>query len=134
MIVWHALRHAALVACNVFRARTAAHQRLRQRLLAAFFFSIIVDAIGSPMMYVAEHTASGTQIHTIGETIFWVTTQLLTISSQMANPVTAAGRVIDVALQLYAITVVTAMAGSFGSFFHRHGGDSYEQPDPPSPA
>jgi hypothetical protein len=27
--------------------------------------------------------------------------------------------VIDILLELYAITIVTAMAGSFGAFFHR---------------
>jgi hypothetical protein len=43
--------------------------------------------------------------------------QLLTISSSITNPVTTAGKVIDVALEMWAIFVVTAIAGSFASFF-----------------
>ena len=43
--------------------------------------------------------------------------QLLTISSQLRNPVTSAGKVLDVALEAWAIFVVTAVAGSFAAFF-----------------
>jgi hypothetical protein len=35
----------------------------------------------------------------------------------MRNPVTSAGRVVDVVLEGWAIFVVTAMAGSFSAFF-----------------
>jgi len=37
----------------------------------------------------------------------------------MTNPLTAAGRILDVGMEAYAITVVAALAGSFGAFFHR---------------
>jgi hypothetical protein len=43
--------------------------------------------------------------------------QLLTISSQIKNPLTAAGRAVDVALEGWAIVVVASLAGSFASFF-----------------
>jgi hypothetical protein len=43
--------------------------------------------------------------------------QLLTVSSQMKNPVTSGGRVVDIFLELWAIFVVTAVAGSFATFF-----------------
>jgi hypothetical protein len=43
--------------------------------------------------------------------------QLLTVSSAITNPLTAGGRVVDVALEAWAIFVVTAVAGSFASFF-----------------
>jgi hypothetical protein len=43
--------------------------------------------------------------------------QLLTISSQMPNPVTGPGRIVDVGLELYGLFVVTAFAGAFASFF-----------------
>jgi hypothetical protein len=42
---------------------------------------------------------------------------LLTVSSSMTSPVTVAGKVVDVALEAWAIFVVTAVAGSFASFF-----------------
>jgi hypothetical protein len=35
--------------------------------------------------------------------------------------VSVGGRVVDIALQFYAITVVASLAGSFAAFFHRRG-------------
>jgi hypothetical protein len=43
--------------------------------------------------------------------------QILTVSSSAKNPVTNAGQVVDVGLEFWAIFVVTAVAGSFASFF-----------------
>ena len=43
--------------------------------------------------------------------------QLLTVSSSLKNPVTAAGKIVDVGLEAWAVFVVTAVAGSFASFF-----------------
>jgi hypothetical protein len=37
----------------------------------------------------------------------------------MKNPVTNGGRVLDLVFELWAITVVAAMGGSFAAFFHR---------------
>ena len=41
----------------------------------------------------------------------------MTVSSSFKNPVTTAGQVVDVALECWGIFVVTAIAGSFASFF-----------------
>ena len=46
------------------------------------------------------------------------TVQVLTVSSSLKNPLTVAGRVLDVVLELWAVFVITAVAGSFASFFH----------------
>jgi hypothetical protein len=43
--------------------------------------------------------------------------QLLTVSSQIKNPLTASGRIVDVFLEIWALFVVTAIAGSFAAFF-----------------
>jgi hypothetical protein len=43
--------------------------------------------------------------------------QILTVSSQLKNPMTNAGRVVDVGLEAWAVFVVTAVVGSFASFF-----------------
>jgi hypothetical protein len=39
----------------------------------------------------------------------------------MRNPITAGGRVLDVFMEAYAITVIAALAGSIGAFLHRRG-------------
>jgi hypothetical protein len=43
--------------------------------------------------------------------------QLLTVSSYFSNPLTAVGKVVDVGLEMWSIFVVTAVAGSFSTFF-----------------
>jgi hypothetical protein len=43
--------------------------------------------------------------------------QLLTVSSQIRNPLTASGRIVDVFLEAWAIVVVAALAGTFAAFF-----------------
>jgi len=55
----------------------------------------------------------------MGTALFFSSTQLLSVSSSMSNPVTPLGRVLDIGMEAYAITVVAALAGSFGAFFHR---------------
>jgi hypothetical protein len=60
---------------------------------------------------------SSTEIYTIGQALFFVTTQLLTVSSSMANPLTVAGRVVNVVLELWAVLVVAGSAGAIASFF-----------------
>ncbi|HEY5399926.1 MAG TPA: hypothetical protein VIL16_31515 [Trebonia sp.] len=59
----------------------------------------------------------GREINGFGDAVFFTVVQLLSVSSSLTNPVTAVGKVIDVALEAWAIFVVTAVAGSFASFF-----------------
>jgi hypothetical protein len=105
----------------VLRADSATHLHLRNRLVAVFAVSLVIDLIAAVAIYFLERGHTLTGIRTFGDALFWTTTQLLTVSSQMPNPVTPGGKVIDVFLELWAITAVTAVAGSFGAFFHRRG-------------
>ena len=93
------------------------HRRLAARLIIAFVLSLVVLAAGSVLIWIFESGKQGGQIHGFGDAVFFTTVQLLTISSSITNPVTAAGKVVDVALEMWAIFVVTAIAGSFASFF-----------------
>ena len=82
---------------------------------------MVLDVVASMLVYLFERHAAGTEITTLGDSLFWTSTQLLTVSSQLRNPLSAPGRVLDVFLQAYAISVVAMLAGSFGAFFHRRG-------------
>jgi hypothetical protein len=93
------------------------HRRLVSRLLIALGLTALVDVIGAILFWALERHAKGTDIHGIGDAVFFSTVQLLTVSSQLQNPVTAAGKVIDVALEIWALFVVSAVAGSFAAFF-----------------
>ena len=93
------------------------HRRLVARMLVALGLTAVVDIVGAVLIWLFERHAKGTEIHNIGDAFFFSTVQLLTVSSQIKNPVTAAGRVLDVFLEIWALFVVTAVAGSFAAFF-----------------
>jgi hypothetical protein len=93
------------------------HRRLLARLLIAFALTLLVDIAGSVLIWVFESGTKGGDIHGFGDAAFFTTVQLLTVSSQIKNPLTTAGKLIDLALETWAIFVVTTVAGSFASFF-----------------
>jgi hypothetical protein len=97
------------------------HRRLAARLLIALLLTALVFVVGTLLTWMTE-TGRGGDIHGFGDAAFFTAVQLLTISSSIKNPVTAAGKIVDVGLEAWAILVVTAVAGSFASFFHT--GDS----------
>jgi len=91
------------------------HRRLISRLVLALLLTLAVDAIGTLLIWAFE-SGKG-DIHGLGDALFFSTVQLLTVSSQIKNPLTAAGKVVDVFLEVWALFVVTAIAGSFAAFF-----------------
>jgi hypothetical protein len=103
----------------VARAETTTHRHLRERILALVLLSVAVDLACCVLTFLFERHAPGTDVKGIGSALFFSSTQLLTVSSSMTNPLTTAGRILDVAMEAYAITVVATLAGSFGAFFHR---------------
>jgi glucose uptake protein GlcU len=93
------------------------HRRLAARLIIALGLTLFVLVAGSVLIWVFESGAKGGDIHGFGDAVFFTAVQLLTVSSSLTNPLTTAGKVIDVALEAWGIFVVTAVAGSFASFF-----------------
>ena len=78
--------------------------------------TLLVDVIGTILVYLAERHAHATDINTVGDAFFFTTVQLLTVSSQMKNPLTTFGRVVDILLEAWAVLVVAGSAGAFASF------------------
>jgi hypothetical protein len=118
---------------RVVRAATPTHAHLRSRLAFVFVATVALDLVASVFVLEFERDASGTQITSFGDSLFWTSTQLLTVSSQLPNPISTPARVLDVLLQAYAISVVAILAGSFGAFFHRRGMER-DPLEPPAPA
>jgi hypothetical protein len=114
----------------VARGLTATHEHLRSRLVFLLVTTVAIDAVATMLIFVFERHAAGTRITTLGDAAFWTSTQLLTVSSQLPNPISTQARVLDVFLQAYAISAVAALAGSFGAFFHRRSNER----DPPASA
>src|SRR3954466_8705889 len=93
------------------------HRRLLARLMIALGLTIVVDLVGALLVWHWESGIKGSDLHGFGDAVFFATVQVLTVSSSVKNPLTGAGKVVAVALELWAIAVVTALAGSFSSFF-----------------
>jgi glucose uptake protein GlcU len=93
------------------------HRRLLARMVLALGLSLVAFTIGTALVWLTESGQKGGDIHGVGDAAFFTAAQLLTVSSSMPNPVTPGGQVVDVALELWAVFVITAVAGSFATFF-----------------
>ena len=114
---------------DVSRGATPRHVHLRRRLVEIVLSILVVDAIGTALMLMFEHGTPGSGIANVGDAMFWTTAQLLTVSSQMQVPVTTGGRIVDVFLMAFAITVVASLAGSFGSYFRHADEEAAKAPE-----
>jgi hypothetical protein len=93
------------------------HRRLLARIVLALGITLVIDLICAVLVYHFEQGIKSGDIHGFGDALFFSTVQLLTVSSQIKNPLTAAGRLVDLFLEVWALFVVTAIAGSFAAFF-----------------
>ena len=115
------VRHTAAEIRMVLRGESRTHAILRNRLTLLLGVTLVLDAVGTVLMYLLEHDHSGSGFDDLGGALFWVSAQLTTVSSQMANPVTTPGRVLDIVFEVWAISVVATLAASLAAFFHaRH--------------
>lgn len=118
---WRVLGEAAGEVRSVIRAETPTHSRLRDRLVVIVVVTAGIDLLCAVLALVFELHQKQTQIQSFGSALFWTTTQLLTVSSSLQNPISFAGRVLDVAMEAYAITVIAALAGALGGFLLKRG-------------
>jgi hypothetical protein len=93
------------------------HRRLLARLAVVVAATLVLDVLGTVAIYLFERHAQGTEVKTFGDALFFTTVQLLTVSSQLKNPLTTAGRIVDVLLELWAVIVVAGSAGAIAAFF-----------------
>jgi hypothetical protein len=93
------------------------HRLLIARLTLVAVLTIVVDAIGTVAIYFAERGAPDSEITSLGDALFFTTTQLLTVSSQIRNPFTTWGRVVDVLLEIWGVLVVAGTTGATAAFF-----------------
>ncbi len=121
MYVGRVLGEAGAEVRGVLRAETPTHSRLRDRLVAIAVVTIGIDLICAAVAFLFEHHQQQTQINSLGSALFWTTTQMLTVSSSIQNPISFPGRVLDVLMEAYAITVIASLAGSLGAFLVKRG-------------
>jgi hypothetical protein len=94
-----------------------AFRRFRTRLAYVAAATVAIDAVFSVLSYFAERGAPNA-FRSVWDAAFWVTTQLLTVSSQLPNPQRTATKLIDVALEFWAVLVVASLAGIVTDWLH----------------
>jgi hypothetical protein len=98
--------------------------------------TLAFDLVAAAIALAAEH-GHANAFGSYWAALFWTTTQLLTVSSQLPNPSSTIAHVLDVVLELWSITIVTSVAGSWAAFFHhrRHYGPAASRAEKgPSPS
>jgi hypothetical protein len=112
---------AAREVYDVARAATVTHRRLRDNLTAVVVATVGLDLVCALLAFVLERHAQQTEVKSYGSALFWTTTQMLTVSSQLKNPITTGARILDVFMEIWAITVIATLAASVGTFLQRRG-------------
>ncbi|HEU4706435.1 MAG TPA: hypothetical protein VFS64_04535 [Solirubrobacterales bacterium] len=113
----HHVKNAHREMIAVVQGRTRTHTHLRRRLLTIFLATAVISLVATLIVFFTERHARGTEIHNLFDAFLFSTSQLLTASS-VANPRTNFGKVLELFFDIWAITVVATLAGSFGAFFH----------------
>jgi hypothetical protein len=125
--------HMATEVRMVLRGESRTHRFLRARLTFLAAATLLLDAVATVAMYLLEHDDPQSGFDDPGGALFWVSTQLTTVSSQLPNPVTTPGRVLGVLLQVWAISVVATLAAALAAFFRARHVEHLEGETPGSP-
>ena len=126
MYIVRVMRAAGRELRDVARAGTPTHGYLRDRLVAIAVATVVVDLVCAGLALLFEHGAKQTQVSDFGSALFWTSTQLLSVSSSLQNPISVGGRILDVLMEAYAITVVASLAGAVGSFMIKRAREAEE--------
>lgn len=86
----------------------------RRRLGQLGLISALVILIAAAMGFILESDAPGTQMETFGDALWWSSTTVTTVASEV-NPVTAGGRILGFLLMLYAVGVFSYFIASVAS-------------------
>jgi hypothetical protein len=105
------------LAAHVEHEMAVAQRRFRSRIASLALASVAVDLVAAGLAKLFEHGAQHS-FDTYLDALFWTTTQLLTVSSQLPNPERAATKVLDVFLEAWAIVVVASLAATFSDLLH----------------
>lgn len=86
----------------------------RRRLGQLAIVSALVILIGAAMGFILESGASGSQMETFGDALWWSAATVTTVASEV-YPVTAGGRILGFLLMLYAVGVFSYFIASIAS-------------------
>jgi hypothetical protein len=105
------------IAAHVEHEMIVARRRFRSRVAILAGASVALDLVAAGLAKLFED-GSPHAFATYFDALFWTTTQLLTVSSQLPNPEHTATKVLDVVLEAWAIIVVASLAATFSDLLH----------------
>lgn len=105
------------VAGHIEHEMAVAQRRFRSRIAVVALVSVVFDLVAAGLAKAFEQGAQHS-FPTYFDALFWTTTQLLTVSSQLPNPERTATKVLDVVLEAWAIIVVASLAATFSDLLH----------------
>lgn len=88
------------------------------RLTLLAIATVLLDVAAAVLFYAFEKDVAETDIHSFGDALFWTTSQLTTISSSIRNPVSGAGQILAVGIDLLAISVIALLVSTITNHFH----------------
>ena len=99
----------------------------RRRLGQLAIVSLMVILLGAAVGYLLEGKASGGQIRTFGDALWWSATLVTTVGSEL-YPKTIGGRILGFLLMLYAVGIFSYFIASIASVLV--GSDAQRAPEP----
>jgi hypothetical protein len=127
--------HPDDLGAHIEHEMAVARGRFRSRIAKLAVASLVLDLAVAGAVLASEQGAAHA-FATYFDALFWTTTQLLTVSSQLPNPERALTKVLDVVLEAWAIIVVASLAATFSDLLHhrtRHRAMTERQAASPSP-
>jgi hypothetical protein len=105
------------LAAHIEHEMVVAQGRFRSRITKLAVASVVLDLVAAGIALASEHGAPRAFAGYL-DALFWTTTQLLTVSSQLPNPERTVTKVLDVVLEAWAIIVVASLAATFSDLLH----------------
>jgi hypothetical protein len=96
----------------------SANELLAVRVTLLVIATVVLDLIVAFVFFLLERHAPGTQVTNYGDALFWTSSQISTVSSSLANPITTAGRVLAVSLDFVSVAVISLLFGTIAQHIH----------------
>jgi len=109
-------RLAVTLGLNVHLMRSLARQRGTSFVLVAV---IVTAVVGATLAFLAERGADGSNIHTMGDALWWALSTMTTVGYGDRYPVTPFGRGIAAALMLFGIAALSALTATVAAYIVR---------------
>jgi hypothetical protein len=108
-------RHGLL---RALRKPGSANELLLARVTVLVMLTVILVLAAAFVFYRLERNAPGSEVTTYGDALFWTSSQITTISSSLANPISTGGRILAVLTDLVSIAMVSLLFGTIAQHIH----------------